>query len=450
MFNAPLAWLVSINVTDTFCRKANRITHLHSLRSLLFFFFALASAILGNTRAYAYLAVLDMFEGNDEQLKLCFDSLSGEDRMDMASQCVRYSGHDSAVERQTELFVRSTLAAYPTTRNEDLAIIEKRNVSGRKEMAVRFRADVKRLLMEFLGEAVEEDKVGIAAPVATPDDDNVRGRVNEGDLTESVALFNDFIESLNFPVNYLTAYVAGDGMGVGTKANRDIKKGDVYISVPDVATMSSKTASSKNQKTSEIIQMGKDRNDDFHTLAFFLLHERFNEQQNSYWWPYLNLLPTLNDYKANNPLFFSEEKLSFLSGSDIKNQITENANRYIRQFNAISSDATVTGALGSAWTRDNYLWAATILDSRSIWWDGIRHLVPLLDLINCQELTDVNAIHKTELDAANDNALTWSPDNFKSGGQVFENYGQVSCEANRSEGAHEERSDDFFFLRYDN
>ena len=82
------------------------------------------------------------------------------------------------------------------------------------------------------------------------------------------------------------------------------------------------------------------------------------------------------------------------------------------------------GALRGAWTLENYLWAATILDSRSIWWDGIRHLVPLLDLINCKELTDKNAIHKTELDDSMANAITRSPDDFQENEQVFENYGQ--------------------------
>jgi len=30
-------------------------------------------------------------------------------------------------------------------------------------------------------------------------------------------------------------------------------------------------------------------------------------------------------------------------------------------------------------------WAHYVLDSRSIWWSGMRHLVPLLDLINCRD-----------------------------------------------------------------
>ena len=43
--------------------------------------------------------------------------------------------------------------------------------------------------------------------------------------------------------------------------------------------------------------------------------------------------------------------------------------------------------LGEGWiTLDRYLWATAVLDSRMIWWDGRKHLVPLLDLVSLQIL----------------------------------------------------------------
>ena len=43
--------------------------------------------------------------------------------------------------------------------------------------------------------------------------------------------------------------------------------------------------------------------------------------------------------------------------------------------------------LGEGWiTLDRYLWASAILDSRMIWWDGRKHLVPLLDLVSPRKL----------------------------------------------------------------
>ena len=32
----------------------------------------------------------------------------------------------------------------------------------------------------------------------------------------------------------------------------------------------------------------------------------------------------------------------------------------------------------------NYVWATAVLDSRSVWWNERQHLVPLLDLVNCE------------------------------------------------------------------
>ena len=49
---------------------------------------------------------------------------------------------------------------------------------------------------------------------------------------------------------------------------------------------------------------------------------------------------------------------------------------------------------------ENYRWAHATLDSRAIWWNGERHLVPLLDLINCIEGPDPSRVHSTKLDAA--------------------------------------------------
>ena len=79
-----------------------------------------------------------------------------------------------------------------------------------------------------------------------------------------------------------------------------------------------------------------------------------------------------------------------------------------------------------AFTFANYLWASAILDSRSIWWDGQRHLVPLLDLINCAEGPDPARVHSTVADSTGLNAVTRAGWAFSAGSQLWENYGQPS------------------------
>lgn len=44
-----------------------------------------------------------------------------------------------------------------------------------------------------------------------------------------------------------------------------------------------------------------------------------------------------------------------------------------------------SGSMRSVFTEANYLWANAIMNSRSIWWNGKRHLVPMLDFINCAD-----------------------------------------------------------------
>ena len=368
-----------------------------------------------NTREFAYAAVLGLEKEEDhggvrdakELREACLDSVrkgdstTGEGRLDMANKCLRYPGFDWATIEVFERAAASRLNEFPTSIDEDAKTLKEAGWEGRMDMALRYRMNVKKILNTVIGKAVQEEEVISEKAVV------------EDSLQSQVDSFNTFVSQLSLPVNSLEAYVAGSGLRVGTRATRNIQKGSVYISIPDDRTMSSATASAEDPKVQNVIEIGKQRNDDFHTLLFFLLHERFNLEKDSFWWPYLRLLPTLEDYRSNNPVFFSGDMLRFFSGSGVRSMVEDNASKVHRQFEAISNDKTVTSALGGAWTLDNYMWASTILDSRSIWWDGVRHLVPLLDLINCKELTDPKAVHKTEREG--DNAVTRAPDNFEEG-----------------------------------
>lgn len=85
--------------------------------------------------------------------------------------------------------------------------------------------------------------------------------------------------------------------------------------------------------------------------------------------------------------------------------------------------------LAALFSQHSYLFPHSFLLVRSIWFDGKRNLVPLLDLVNCKEIRDeeeagsVNAVHKTYLDNAR-NAVTKATLTYKEGDQIFENYAQ--------------------------
>ena len=75
--------------------------------------------------------------------------------------------------------------------------------------------------------------------------------------------------------------------------------------------------------------------------------------------------------------------------------------------------------------KSKVLWATAVLDSRSIWWEGQRHLTPLLDLVNAD---NIGRAHETRLEDSGgtkrDVAVTRASRHVKRGEQVFENYAQ--------------------------
>jgi len=121
--------------------------------------------------------------------------------------------------------------------------------------------------------------------------------------------------------------------------------------------------------------------------------------------------------------------INHLSGSDLRLHLIRNRQRALDKFRKASQDINIMRAIGVEHIKlDNYLWAYAMVDSRSIWWNGKRHLVPLLDLVNCAELKNARgnytSPHQTSLSV--DNAITKATKSFKKGDQVFENYGQAN------------------------
>ncbi|CAE7942635.1 unnamed protein product, partial [Symbiodinium sp. KB8] len=126
-------------------------------------------------------------------------------------------------------------------------------------------------------------------------------------------------------------------------------------------------------------------------------------------------------------MFYTTQQLDMLQGStlheEIKNYRASVRDKYRRVKGAVLDKHQKEFPL-AAFTEENYVWGSAILDSRSIWWNGGRHLVPMLDLINCKEGPDPSRVHATELDASGRNAITRAGWGFKQGDQIYENYGQ--------------------------
>lgn len=161
--------------------------------------------------------------------------------------------------------------------------------------------------------------------------------------------------------------------------------------------------------------------DQFHQLLFLLIHEK--AKADSFWKVYIDSLPKT----FNNPVYWSKEELQELQGSSIKAEAEQEYQQLSGKFSGIKQrvfEKFPNAFPPNAFTRDNYLWAHSILDSRAIWMDGQRNLVPMLDMVNCGEGPDPTRVHRSNHNHQVDTAETRASWGFKTGEQVLENYGQ--------------------------
>lgn len=220
------------------------------------------------------------------------------------------------------------------------------------------------------------------------------------------------------------------GFRVGTKATTNIASGEVYLTVPSKVIMDADKAIAEGSGIGSLLRQlsGKYGNrDNFHEVLFFLLFEYFSGGADSYYWPYLSLLPRPDEMDI--PLLWESD--ADVSGKLAPSAIRTSVETYrnsvrnsfekisklgiIRKFfglDAPSDDGVIGGA--SILTFENYRWATAILDSRSIWWNGQRHLVPLLDLVNCAQGPPSHQVHSTSLSDSGEHAVT------KAGNAIFE------------------------------
>lgn len=243
--------------------------------------------------------------------------------------------------------------------------------------------------------------------------------------------FNAWIDAQALAVNKIrAAYVPG--MRVGTIATQDIADGEVYLSVPEKLCMSLDTA--RRSKTLDDLVDDLPRAVAADDYLFFLLHlldETVVQGTASFWWPYIRLLPTVEDAQGYAPVFYAPAQLAALDGSDVREMVSDYQAKVDADWkNLLGPDEANRKALVGYFGEDGisrarFTWAHQMLDSRRIWWNGQGHLVPLLDLVNCVEGPDPNRIHKTT--PGGGLAATRASWDFAQGAQVYENYGQQNA-----------------------
>ena len=194
------------------------------------------------------------------------------------------------------------------------------------------------------------------------------------------------------------------GFRLGTVATSAIEAEEIYVSVPDEIIVDAEKAIADPLVGPFLRKLAKKygRRDEFHEIIFFILHEMYVRGESSAFWPYLQLLPTYEEMDI--PLTWTtEERYSRLTPSQLANDTEKYARRIDTFYTSILKEKIITdffdaSSSNTVFTLQRYKWATAILDSRSIWWNGTRHLVPMLDMINCAEGPEKTRVHSTQME----------------------------------------------------
>lgn len=129
-------------------------------------------------------------------------------------------------------------------------------------------------------------------------------------------------------------------------------------------------------------------------LGHFVLMEQRLLAERSFWFPYIDMLPT--ESELSTPLYFDERDLEWLQGTNMhlspgKSAIENRREAHRREWTAAVAALEQSNHLGvSQFTFELYLWAATIFTSRSFSFsaafgipgDGFSILYPGIDILN--------------------------------------------------------------------
>lgn len=161
----------------------------------------------------------------------------------------------------------------------------------------------------------------------------------------------------------------------GIFARADIAPGEEVLRVPRPYLLTLERARASD--IGRLIEVHAPETSEDSYMAAFLLRER--ERKDSFWKPYLDLLPTAFPHL---PLLFDERELSHLKGSFMPREIARWRELLLGKYAALCE--RVPGF--SRFTPDAFLWAQFTLISRSfgLTLDGqfVRCLVPLGDMLN--------------------------------------------------------------------
>jgi len=212
------------------------------------------------------------------------------------------------------------------------------------------------------------------------------------------------------------------GFRLGTVARQHITPGEPYLKVPWALAISEDSIPNARNGAAFTALRARHQLDVGEYLLLFLLHERFSS--GSFWKPYIDILPR----EYNIPFYWPQSILQHLKGTGMVAAVDEYLQDRKHQFSKMSKVVQTEDLLKSVraeWGWDLFLWASTVLDSRTIWIEGRkRSFLPMLDMVNNQN--HPSKVHRTSFDGRRENTVTHAIWSCTKGSQLFENYGSTN------------------------
>lgn len=337
--------------------------------------------------------------------------------------------------------IEAQLKSYATSFSKDLEMLTNGLLDQHELSAVTFRASRKQILHEALEKLQTEAATGEEEQLESALDDksadsNAAGDDLPLDGATRIDRFEKWIVAQHLSINHLELKFVSDAMGFGTFATKSLQRDEVYLSVPVGEMVMNLQSASKSKSLRRLVRRLRGAHnpqkrmvvDDSLLLVLHLLDEKFGPNRlQSHWKPYLDVLPSIDVIEQSSLLFYDEEAhMELLRASDLYSHTVGYRHRVTQSYRNLV-EAMKIGDKSLDWiTETRFKYANAILDSRTIWWSGQRHLVPLLDMVNCLDLGSSHAAHRTDLDASTsiEVAITKASWEFAQGEQVVENYAQ--------------------------
>jgi hypothetical protein len=180
--------------------------------------------------------------------------------------------------------------------------------------------------------------------------------------------------------------ITNESSGRGLLARRDISDGDELIIIPMKLCMTK--AAARKALGKDAIASGIN---EYLAIACHLIREKFVMRERSFWKPYIDVLPDVNEV---SPTFtWSDEDLAFLEGSPVIAATKSMQMKLKREYDALlgGEDGLIARFSdrfpAKHYTMEAWTWAFTMLFSRAIRLRSLEQgetlaMVPYADLIN--------------------------------------------------------------------